>query len=156
MSAVLERPLFSVRPMKEQDLVAIQEIEQCSYSFPWSETIFEDCLRVGYCCWVMEFEGCINAYGVMSVAVGECHILNLCVRPEYQNNGWGQTMLQHMLDIAVSHGANIAFLEVRPSNTHAYNLYINAGFNEVGMRRDYYPAEFGREDAKILARSLIS
>lgn len=156
MSAVLEKPLFSVRPMKEQDLANIQEIEQASYSFPWSETIFEDCLRVGYCCWVLEFDGHIIAYGVMSVAIGECHILNLCVRPEYQNNGWGQTMLQHMLEVAVSHGAKIAFLEVRPSNTHAYNLYINAGFNEVGMRRDYYPAEFGREDAKILACSLIS
>jgi ribosomal-protein-alanine N-acetyltransferase len=111
---------------------------------------------VGYCCWVLECEGNIIAYGVISVAMGECHILNLCVKPEYQNNGWGQSMLQHLLEIACAHGAKIAFLEVRPSNEHAYNLYTNAGFNEVGMRRDYYPAEFGREDAKILACTLIS
>jgi len=156
MSAVLEKPLFSFRPMKENDFIHILEIEQSSYTFPWSETIFEDCLRVGYCCWVLECEGNIIAYGVISVAMGECHILNLCVKPEYQNNGWGQTMLQHLLEIACAHGAKIAFLEVRPSNGHAYNLYTNAGFNEVGMRRDYYPAEIGREDAKILACTLIS
>jgi ribosomal-protein-alanine N-acetyltransferase len=156
MSAVLDKPLFGFRPMKEPDLVDILLIEHNSYIFPWSETIFEDCLRVGYCCWVLEYEDSIIAYGVMSVAVGECHILNLCVKPEYQNNGWGQTMLQHLLEIACSHGAKVAFLEVRPSNEHAFNMYTNAGFNEVGMRRDYYPAEFGREDAKILARTLIS
>jgi len=155
MSAVLDDPLLSFRPMVDVDLNAVLTIEKNAYLFPWSETIFRDCLHVGYCCWVLEFDGKLIAYGVMSVAAGECHILNLCVSPDVQNNGLGSTILDNLLEIARTHGAEIAFLEVRPSNQQALYLYNKAGFNEVGMRREYYPAEFGREDALILARSLI-
>ena len=154
MSAVLDESLFDYRPMTEADLENILEIERRAYTFPWSETIFQDCLRVGYCCWVLECEQEIVAYAVMQVILGECHILNLCVRSDAQNRGWGKSMLNHMLEIARSHGGEIAFLEVRASNEHALNLYHNSGFNEVGIRKDYYPAEFGREDAIMLARSL--
>lgn len=154
MSAVLKQPLANFRPMQEQDLENIISIESSAYTHPWSMMIFQDCLRVGYCCWVLERDDQIDAYGVMSVAAGECHILNLCVRPEFQNNGFGTMMLEYLLQLAQEHGADTAFLEVRPSNEHARNLYKHAGFHEVGMRRNYYPAEFGREDAIILARSL--
>jgi len=154
MSAVLDDPVFEFRPMVEDDLDRILEIERRAYVFPWSNKIFQDCLSVGYCSWVLECSGNIIAYGVMSIIVDECHILNLCVSPDEQNNGIGQMLLEDLLEVARSHGAEIAFLEVRPSNTKALNLYINAGFNEVGTRKDYYPAESGREDALILARSL--
>jgi [ribosomal protein S18]-alanine N-acetyltransferase len=155
MSAVLKTPLQNFRPMTDVDLSEILMIEQSAYTYPWSEVIFQDCLRVGYCCWVHEAGGMITAYAVMSVGAGECHILNLCVRPEFQNQGYGTCMLEHMLVLAHRHRADMAFLEVRPSNRPALKLYHRAGFDEVGMRRNYYPATIGREDAIILARSLI-
>jgi ribosomal-protein-alanine N-acetyltransferase len=155
MSAVVKIPMLQLRPMDEHDMPAVMEIENSVYVFPWSETIFQDCLRVGYCCWVMEWRTELVAYGVMSIGAGESHILNLCVSPQAQGMGFGRAMLDHLLEIARKHEADTAFLEVRPSNFSAIKLYMNAGFDEVGIRRNYYPAEYGREDALILARTLI-
>lgn len=155
MSAVLQVPELEFRPMTDADLDAILEIEVTAYTHPWTEGIFQDCLRVGYCCWVLKKGFEVIAYGVMSVAAGECHLLNLCVKPELQNRGYGAMMLNFLLSLACKHNADTAFLEVRPSNHFAIKLYQRAGFDEVGVRRNYYPAEFGREDAIILARSLI-
>ena len=155
MSAVIKPEVPSFRPMTEDDIDEILGIENAVYDFPWSKTIFSDCLRVGYCCWVwLNKAGVIDAYGVMSVAVGECHILNLCVHPQAQGMGIGREFLHYLLGIAKQHKSESAFLEVRPSNNIAKQLYLNSGFNEVGMRRDYYPAKTGREDAIIMAREL--
>lgn len=154
MSAVLNDPFLNFRPMAESDLQEILAIEQSAYTHPWSAPIFQDCLRVGYCCWVLEQDGEIVSYSVMSIAAGECHILNLCVRPDVQNRGIGTYMLDYMLKLARQHKADTAFLEVRPSNRVARKLYNYAGFDVVGVRKDYYPAIIGREDALILARTL--
>jgi len=154
MSAVVKESVVNFRPMEEQDLTDILAIESLAYEFPWNRVIFRDCLRVGYCCWVMERDGLIDGYSVMSVAVGESHILNLCVHPESQGRGYGAVILDFMLDIARKHKADSIFLEVRPSNETAKRLYRQAGFDEVGLRRNYYPASSGREDAIIMARSL--
>jgi ribosomal-protein-alanine N-acetyltransferase len=141
--------------MRLADLDAVIGVEQAAYQFPWTEGIFRDCIRVGYDCHVAVAEHGICGYGVLSIAVDECHVLNLCVHPDYQGRGIGRGLLDHLLDIGRSRGAGSVFLEVRPSNQAALSLYRNTGFNEVGVRPAYYPGEFGREDAVILARSLI-
>ena len=155
MSAVIKEAELLVRPMSYEDIGLVMDIEKYAYEFPWSETIFQDCLRVGYCCWVLERDEILVAYGVMSVAVGESHILNLCVHPAYQSLGLGKMLLTHLLDLAKQHNANMTFLEVRPSNFAAIKLYLDAGFDEIGLRRNYYPARIGREDALILARTAL-
>ena len=155
MSAVLKDAEIFIRPMNEEDFEDIMQIEKRAYEFPWTETIFQDCLRVGYCCWVLERDHMIAAYGVMSVAVGESHILNLCVDPDLQSIGLGKMLLSRLLEVAQDHNANMTFLEVRPSNFAAIKLYLEAGFDEIGMRRNYYPARMGREDALILARTVV-
>lgn len=155
MSAVIKEAEMSIRPMNEDDLEQVMQIEKRAYDYPWTETIFQDCLRVGYCSWVMERDNNIVAYGVMSVAVGESHILNLCVNPELQSHGLGRQLLSHLLEVAQEHDANMTFLEVRPSNFAAIKLYLGSGFDEIGMRRNYYPAKMGREDALIFARTAV-
>jgi len=154
MSAILNEPTLSFRPMQEADLAEVIEIERRSYPYPWTRTIFSDCLRAGYSCWVCERQGIIEGYGVISVAAGESHLLNLCVRPEALQQGIGRKLLKHFISVARRHGAEVVFLEVRPSNRAALALYGKNGFNELGVRKDYYPAEGGREDALILARVL--
>lgn len=154
MSAVLQQPMTHIRPMRLDDIAAIMEIELRVYPFPWTEGIFKDCLHVGYCCWVYERDGVIAAYGVMSMGADEAHILNLCVRPERQGNGLGRSMLEYLIGIAMHHEAASVFLEVRPSNKSAIQLYHKLGFQEVGTRKAYYPAHQGREDALILERKL--
>ena len=155
MSAVIKEAEVYIRPMQEEDLQEIMAIETRAYQYPWTETIFQDCLRVGYCCWVLERDDVITAYGVMSVAVGESHILNLCVDPDYQSLGLGKMLLSRLLEVAQDHDVNMTFLEVRPSNFAAIKLYLGLGFDEIGMRRNYYPARMGREDALILARTVV-
>lgn len=140
--------------MAYADLKEVMAIEVSAYPFPWTEIIMRDCIRVGYCCQVVESRGRIEGYGIMSVAAGECHILNLCIRPESQGRGLARRALQHLLNLARAAGAQTAFLEVRPSNPGAIWLYQTAGFCEVGLRRDYYPAEGGREDALVMAKEL--
>ncbi|MBK7544049.1 MAG: ribosomal protein S18-alanine N-acetyltransferase [Candidatus Competibacteraceae bacterium] len=155
MSALREPCVGRFRQMLPIDLKEILSIERRAYEFAWTEGIFRDCLRVGYQCRVLETpHSFIQAYGVMSVAVGEAHILNLCVRPELQGRGLSRQLLDHLLELAISLQAQTVFLEVRLSNQRALRLYASVGFCEVGLRRGYYPASKGREDGWVLAKEL--
>lgn len=154
MSAVVQPIEPSYRPMHEADVRTVLEIERRAYKYHWTEGIFRDCLRVGYGCWVMELNGTIAGYGVLSLVVGEAHLLNICVAPEWQGKGYGGQLLEHFMDLARERSASQMLLEVRPSNTSALALYRKRGFNEVGLRKAYYPSEKGREDALILAIDL--
>jgi ribosomal-protein-alanine N-acetyltransferase len=149
-----EVPEVQIRPMMEIDLPEVALIEQHSYAFPWSENIFRDCLRVGYTCRALDLDGRIIGYGVMSLGAGEAHILNVCMADEYRNLGFGRRLLEHLLERAVASGVAEAFLEVRPSNLAAIRLYQRLGFEQIGIRRGYYQAPDGREDAIVLKREL--
>jgi ribosomal-protein-alanine N-acetyltransferase len=150
-----EFPEPEIRPMHELDVPVVVAIERASYQFPWSEGIFRDCLKVGYVCRVIEVGGDIAGYGIMSIGAGEAHILNVCVRAEYRCHGLARKLLLYLIDRARSAGMYEAFLEVRPSNTIAARLYRSLGFEQVGLRRGYYQATAGREDAAVLRRMLF-
>ena len=156
MVANLQEPISSFRAMRREDLEAISRIELAAYPFPWTFGIFRDCLAAGYECWVLERSAEIIGYGVLSVAGGEAHILNLCVAPAEQGRGHGRRVLSRMLDLARWHRAERVFLEVRPSNSAAIALYDSAGFNEIGKRPNYYPGPRGREDAIVMAMELLA
>jgi ribosomal-protein-alanine N-acetyltransferase len=140
--------------MTEADVSAVVALERASYQFPWSEGIFRDCLRVGYVCRVVTAANRLIGYGVMSVGAGEAHILNLCIDSGFRCQGIGRRMLDYLLDRGAAAGMTEAFLEVRPSNTAAIRLYLSLGFDQVGMRRGYYQAVGGREDAAVLKLAL--
>jgi len=156
MSAILSDAGERLRPMTRADLDKIMEIEPRAYAFPWGEGIFLDCLRVGYCCWCYEENNELTGYGVMSVAAGESHILNLTVSPESRRKGIGKKLLKHFIQLARRHRADTLMLEVRPSNTAAIRLYEALNFNEISLRPNYYPAPGGREDALLLALDLTN
>ena len=155
MNAVLKDSRSSLRPMLESDIADILQIECAAYAFPWSRNIFRGCLREDYCCRVMDVDGEIAGYAIMSMGKDEAHLLNLCVDPDRHGMGLGDQMLQFVLDFARKHKAVSTFLEVRPSNEAARRFYERRGFVEVGMRTNYYPARFGREDAIIMARETV-
>ncbi len=136
------------------DLDAVLAVERHAYPNPWTEGIFRDCLRVGYDAWVVEADGGLAGYGLLSVAAGEAHLLNLCVAPDCQGRGLGRRLLELLLRRAAQRGARAVYLEVRPSNTRALQLYGAAGFTEVGQRKDYYPDGDRREDAVVLSLAL--
>ena len=146
--------LVKFRAMMPSDVAAVGAVERTSYAFPWSEGIFRDCLRVGYLCRVAEMEGGIIAYGVVAMGAGEAHILNLCVRGDMRGRSVGRQMLLLLLERARQAGMTDLFLEVRPSNLFAVALYQSVGFVQVGLRKGYYQAEQGREDALVLKLDL--
>ena len=147
---------MQIRPMHEFDVPVVIAIEQEAYQFPWSEGIFRDCLRVGYVCRVVDVGTTMAGYGIMSLGAGEAHILNICVRAEFRRLGIARALMTYLLSRARSAGMREAFLEVRPSNTIAAHLYATLGFEKVGMRRGYYQAVGGREDAAVLRLNLDS
>jgi len=146
--------LVKFRAMTPADLPAVAAVERTAYAFPWSEGIFRDCLRVGYLCRVADVDGEIVAYGVVAMGAGEAHILNLCVRSDLRGRSIGRQMLMLLLERSRQAGMTDTFLEVRPSNLHAIALYQSVGFVQVGLRKGYYQAEGGREDALVLKLGL--
>ena len=135
-------------------LDALLAVEQQAYSHPWTRGIFLDGLGK-YHIWLM-FEGEQQVgHGVVQIILDEAHLLNITVKPESQGRGLGLKLLEHLMSIAYQHDARECFLELRDSNTAAFKLYERYGFNEIGRRRDYYPAVGGREDAVVMACTLV-
>lgn len=146
---------LSFRRMQESDLDAVLAVEFAAFSHPWTRGIFLDCIRSGHECW-LAFSGQQRVgHGVLSAAAGESHLLNITIKPESQGNGYGLALLDHLMQQAKARDAEVTFLEVRESNQSAARLYERYGFNEIGRRKNYYPAVGGREDALVMACSLI-
>ncbi len=145
---------FKFRPMNMTDLDAVMAIEPHIYSHPWTRGNFSDSLNSGYSAWVLEKQDEIIGYALMMMVVDEAHLLNLSIAKAYQKQGLGRYLLEYMLQIARNHHAVNMFLEVRPSNVSAIALYENIGFNEMAIRRNYYPAKSGREDAVLMGLAL--
>jgi len=155
MVAILKEPYPEFRAMRVEDLDQVASIEIAAYEYPWTHGIFRDCLRAGYNCWVLAHGIEVIAYGVLTVAAGEAHVLNVCVAQDHQSAGHGKRLMQRLIDLARWHRAERIFLEVRPSNARAIKLYDQLGFNEIGKRPNYYPAKRGREDAIVMALELL-
>lgn len=146
----------TLRPMRDDDLDAVLDIELRAYPFPWTRGIFQDCLRADYPAWVLQRDGAVIGYGLLSLAADEAHVLNVCTDPDQQGQGHGRRLLRALLMLAQGRGAQRVFLEVRPSNLAAIALYHAEGFNEIGRRPRYYPAKGGREDAIVMAKELFA
>jgi len=153
LSAVL-KDVPQLLPMREQDLEEVMAIEGALYTHPWTRGNFTDSLRAGYECRVLGLGGQLFGYFVLMVAAGEAHLLNLSIAAPYQRTGHGSLLLREAAALARSLGARSLFLEVRPSNRAAQALYTRFGFRKVAVRRGYYPAYAGREDALVLTLPL--
>ena len=148
--------MVEIRTMKPTDLKEVLVIEEKSYPHPWTAGIFRDCLRVGYNSWVMTLDNNIIGYGIVMLSAGEAHILNICIDIDYQAKGLGRYLLRHLVKKSNQTDVDMVLLEVRRSNENAKQLYLSEGFHELGVRKAYYPAKKGREDAIILAKYLAN
>jgi ribosomal-protein-alanine N-acetyltransferase len=145
---------LTFRRMTLEDIQQVMIVEEEVYEFPWTERIFSDCIRVGYQCWLGLQDQLIVGHGVISFTTDESHMLNLSIAGKQQHKGFGRQFVDFLVQQAGIHNARIMFLEVRPSNIAAINCYGAAGFNEIGSRKNYYPAPEGREDALLFARQI--
>ena len=153
--AMAESPT-SIRDMTHNDLVMVSDIERRSYEFPWSHGVFRDCLLAGYKSSVLIRDERVAGYGILSIAAGEAHILNLCIDPEFRSMGYGERLLDGLLAHARASSVEEILLEVRPSNRMALALYRKKGFYQVANRPAYYQSHEGREDAAVLSKKLVA
>jgi ribosomal-protein-alanine N-acetyltransferase len=144
-----------IRSLFLEDLDEVIRIENSCYPFPWTKGIFKECLRVGYACFGLQLGENLAGYSISNWGAGESHLLNLCIDPKWQKHGFGKMMLEHSIGHSRSLDCHVMFLEVRPSNVDAAQLYLKRGFEEIGSRPAYYQAENGREDALVMRLELI-
>ncbi|MGM0562938.1 MAG: ribosomal protein S18-alanine N-acetyltransferase [Pseudomonadota bacterium] len=164
---LLDWSALTIRPMETSDLPAVMGIEPRAYSHHWSEGIFRDCLSrlldrsipgdrgAGYLMPALLCGEELLGYAVYSLVACEAHLLNITVAPEYKGRGLGRCLLDAIVEDCRGLGAEVLFLEVRPSNRPAIALYEHTGFVEIGIRKDYYPGHDDREDARVMALKLV-
>ena len=144
----------SIRIMTLQDLDAVYDIELATNSFPWAKSTIEQSIASTKLSVLLEYDDVAVGYAVVSYVVGEAELLNICIHPEMQGKGLGGYLLEYIIEQATDSGNHDLYLEVRAGNKAAIHLYEKMGFNEVGCRANYYPAENGREDAILMALPL--
>jgi ribosomal-protein-alanine N-acetyltransferase len=145
-----------MRAMTRDDVDAALAIEQAVQRFPWTRGNFVDALNSGYLCRVdVTQEDGIRGYAILMPAAGEAELLTIGVAAAQQRKGLGRAMLSEMLDAARERNLRRVFLEVRPSNVAAINLYRSAGFGEIGVRQGYYQNTNDSEDALVMACDLM-
>ena len=149
-SAVIE-----IAPMRAADVDEVLAIEYRLCDFPWSRSNFTDSIESGYGCWVCRIGTVLVGYYVLMLALDDAHLLTIGVSPAHQRQGLGARLLQHAMDVALAGAARVLLLEVRPSNGAALALYRHFGFSRIGVRRGYYPAKGGREDALVMTHALV-
>jgi ribosomal-protein-alanine N-acetyltransferase len=149
-----EAARWSVLEMTLEDVREVERIERAVYAYPWSAGNFRDSLSAGYRCLVCRLDGALAGYAVQMYVIDEAHLLNITIAPARQQRGHGTRLMRWLMQEARSRNMTTLFLEVRPSNTGAQTLYSRMGFAQVAVRRDYYPAPNGREDALIFKTQL--
>ena len=142
-------------PMRAADLDEVLAIEYRLCDFPWSRSNFADSIESGYACWVCRIGAVLVGYYVVMLALDDAHLLTIGVSPAHQRQGLGARLLRHAMDVALAGGATVFLLEVRPSNSAALAMYRHFGFAQIGVRRGYYPAAGGREDALVMTHALV-
>ena len=141
-------------PMNEHDLASVTALEATLQDFPWTRGNFADSLTAGYSVWVCRLGGELVGFSVVMSVIDEAHLLNIGVGAHFQGQGYGARLLRNAMEAARLGGAGKLFLEVRPSNERAVELYRHFGFRQIGLRKGYYPAKTGREDALVFDKEL--
>lgn len=137
--------------LSQRDLPAAFQIEKRAHAFPWSEQTFTSNQGERYLNYQLTIDGRMAAFAITQVVVDEATLFNIAVDPDFQRQGVGKALLEHLIDELEKRGVLTLWLEVRASNVAAIALYESLGFNEATIRRNYYPTADGREDAIIMA-----
>jgi ribosomal-protein-alanine N-acetyltransferase len=130
----------TIRKMTVDDVSAVVDLDQKSFSLPWPERSFRFELTDNPAsrCWVAELDGKIVGMIVVWLIVDEAHVATLAIHPDYRRQGIGKRLLAHALRHMIPDGARRSFLEVRESNLAAQEMYRKFGYEVTGRRRRYY------------------
>lgn len=136
------------------DLATALIIEQASHAFPWSQATFASNQGDRYLNLKLEADGQLAGFAITQIVLDEATLFNIAIHPQWQRRGFGRALLEALIAELETRGVVTLWLEVRASNRAALALYEEMGFNEVTLRRNYYPSANGREDAIVMALPL--
>ncbi|MCI0504556.1 MAG: ribosomal protein S18-alanine N-acetyltransferase [Gammaproteobacteria bacterium] len=145
---------FRIRPMHETDIPMIMRLENQCYAYPWAAWMFRSAIWLRMSCWVMEGDREVIGFGIAQRQLRWWHLMNVCIAANFRAMGLGKKMTVHLLSEARKQHAVYSWLEVRPNNRTAINLYRSLGFRSVTMRKNYYPSRRGRLPAIVMAKKL--
>ena len=160
---------LSFLPMQSADLDEVLKIEAVSHIHPWTKGNFSDSLAAGHWAYCVrpQVDQAVKgsyldprvlwAYCILFPAVDELHLLNITVSPQLRKLGIGKRMMAAIEGVSAQQKIPRIILEVRPTNTAAVTLYQKLGYEQIGVRKNYYPvnSETGkREDALVMAKSI--
>jgi ribosomal-protein-alanine N-acetyltransferase len=140
--------------MRATDLAQVAALEAAAQDFPWQAQNFNDSLAAGHRAWILRRGADCLGFAILMYVIDEAHLLNIAVAPTAQGQGLGARLLRHAMREAAQAGMDSMYLEVRPSNARALQIYRAFGFRQIGLRKAYYPAAEGREDALVLRAAL--
>ena len=152
--SVKKSELYRYLPMRVEDLDMVHHLETNSYQYPWTKEIIRDCILYNYDSYSVFFENTLVGYVISKISYPETHILNLTVDKTFRNNGIGKSLINLIINDARIRNSQDIILEVRSSNMVAQYLYEKLSFKKIGIRKDYYESENGREDAFVLRLEL--
>lgn len=156
MSADEERELLDglrIEPFDPTDLDALMEIENSSFTLPWSRQSYEELWPVaGIAIWVARLDHEMAGYMLLQTVGEEMELHTFAVRPDLRRRRIGRRLLEFMIEEAQGEGVKRIFLQVRPTNSPARALYEKMGFAAVGIRRRYY--RDNDEDAFVMRLDL--
>lgn len=153
-SALQSKTRLSFRDMTSQDLADVVSIESAVHAYPWKRGHFADALKAGNATLVMELGREMVGYAIVMTVLDEAHLLNISIAKSHQRQGLGRKLLEQVVALAQSKQCKDLYLEVRESNQPAIALYESVGFNEMSIRRNYYPAKHGREHAILMGLAI--
>ena len=133
------------------DVDAIYAIETASNPFPWTKKILTSCIGGRYITRQFVVDNIAVGFYVGDLVIDEFTLMEICVHPDFQGQGYGQLLLTDFLDKAKEHQVIKCHLEVRSKNIAAQMLYMKNGFIQVHRRTGYYPAAIGYEDALVMS-----
>jgi ribosomal-protein-alanine N-acetyltransferase len=152
MTAMEKLPKPHIRPMTEDDLDAVMEIENASYSLPWKRNHFQNEIEARYSLPVVVVESNrVIGYACLMSLFEEAQILDIAVAPEQRGRGIAQLLMGYAITVSRQEGAEVMALEVRASNSAAIALYEKLGFKRTGVRAKYYE---GVDDALLMEKQL--
>ena len=144
----------SLHRLQRSDVSAMLEVEQLAHPYPWSEALLASCFGERYLTYGLYSHSSLVGFYIAELLLDESTLHNICLRPECRGQGWGHSLLDHYLALTQEQGCQQWWLEVRYSNQVAQQLYLRAGYLQVGVRKGYYQTQSGSEDALMMLRTL--
>ncbi|MFV9998161.1 MAG: ribosomal protein S18-alanine N-acetyltransferase [Arsenophonus endosymbiont of Dermacentor nuttalli] len=141
--------------LDQTDLASAFAIEKISHAFPWSEKIFYSNQGKQYFNLKISLQNQLIGFVITQFLLNEATLFNIAIHPDYQGQGYGECLLRYLIDHLSNKSIQTLWLEVRQSNHAAIHLYEKLGFHIVIIRKNYYPAAKKREDAVVMALTIM-